>query len=417
MNKVRDVVIVSNSPGEIFSWVRIIAERIKTIDPELRVIIFLVPCPYATGNEKLVADNYKSVDMVVPPLNFLQTVFFGKLPDDYVPSDEGVVVFLGGDYWHAASLSWRLNFPAIAYAARAHVSWANRFNYFLCATERVANSLNKKGIPRGKLITAGHLVVEGVKPTVSREEGFKKWNLNPDHFTLGIFPGSRLYNLQDSLPVFLKVAEEIQWEIPETQFLVGISPFRTMEEVEDVVTRPSTPVKGRKGVIVEDEAGPMIETETGIRLRVMHREQYDMINMSDLVMTIPGTNTAECAYMGTPLVVISSWKARVPPIGLGPLVNRLPYGKLRRFIFSEFVKKLGYIALPNLIAQELIIPEIKVENDSSEITDVILDLIRDGEKRERMGARLKEVMGKSGAAEKISQYILKTLRGEEKVLS
>ena len=309
----RDIVIVSNSPGELSSWVKVTADRLKQKNPDLRIILVLVPCPYASGREMDVAGRFETVDVLISPVQFLQFMFLGRLPEGYTPSKQGIVVFLGGDYWHAAGLAWKLKYPAVAYTARPYVGLQKYFRYIFCPYQSVRDKLEKQGVAPEKLVVVGNLMVEGVKPTMTREEGFSRRDLDPERLTLGIFPGSRLYHMQDSLPVFLRVAEEIHREIPDIQFILGLSPFISIEELQDGLKDPDPPIPGSGGVVSNSGAGYRIVTDEGVTVEVLESDQYDTMNMADVVLTIPGTNTAEVAYLGRPMVVAASWKARIPP--------------------------------------------------------------------------------------------------------
>jgi lipid-A-disaccharide synthase len=408
-----DIVIISNSPGELSSWVKVTSQRLKEKRPDLRIILVLVPCPYASGKEVQVAEKFPSIDIVVPPSRFLQFLFLGKLPPGYKPSHRGVVVFLGGDYWHAAGMAWKLKYPAVAYTTRAYAGLSRYFRHIFCPYESIKEELEKQGVPPEKLVVAGNLMVEGVKPTMSREEGRRKWNLAPDLLTVGIFPGSRLYHVQDSLPVFLKVAEEIKEQVPGVQFVLGLSPFLTVDEIKDCLKSPDTPIPGSGGSVSNSGAGYRIITEGGLPVQILESGQYDAMNVSDLVLTIPGTNTAECAYLGRPMVVASSWKARIPRGGLGFFINSLPIGGFRRAVMHRMLEQLKYMSLPNLIAQSPIVPEVMVEDRAEEITGVAVRLIRDGEGRQKMSLRLREIMGETGAVEKITGTILNLIEPRE----
>jgi hypothetical protein len=56
-----DVVIVSNGPGELSTWVKPLVTQISETLPEARIIILLVPCPYASGEEEKVAASFPGV--------------------------------------------------------------------------------------------------------------------------------------------------------------------------------------------------------------------------------------------------------------------------------------------------------------------------------------------------------------------
>lgn len=409
----KDIIIVTNSPGELSSWARVITDSLKKKMPESRIIIVLVPCPYATGRENEIARSYKAVDVVFTPGDFLRFIVLGKTPDNFKFSDKGIVVFLGGDFWHAATLAWKLKFPAVAYTARSNSGWNSWFKFVFCPDERIHQGLLKLGVPDSKIRIVGNLIVEGVKPGCSREEGLSRWNLDPNKPIIGILPGSRLYHMQDSLPVFLKVVEEVKEAEPDIQFILGLSPFLDIEEVRKTLGAPDSPIGGVGGAITNSGAGLKILTHGGVQVPIMQSMQHDLMNMVDLVLTIPGTNTAECAFLGTPMVVVASWKARIPSGGLGFIMNAIPICGFRKKLYEKVLKRIKYISLPNTIAQKNIVPEVIVDEEPSEITGEVLDLIRDKNRMDRISGELKEAMGEAGAAAKITDTIIEILNGSE----
>jgi lipid-A-disaccharide synthase len=405
-----DVVIITNSPGELSSWARVMTDSIKTKRPDARVIIMLVPCPYATGKEEEIARKFPAVDIVFSPKDFLRFIFFNKTPGNFKFSQKGIVFFLGGDFWHAASAAWKLNFPAIAYTARADSGWNSRFRYILCPDERIRRGLLELKVPDRKIKVVGNLIVEGVKPTIAKSECQRQWNLDPSKLTIGIFPGSRIYHMQDSLPVFLKVAEEVKQEEPNVQFIIGLSPFINPDEISQTLASPRSPIEGVKGAITNSDGALKVVTSGGVTIPVFQSLQYDVMNTADIIITIPGTNTAECAYLGKPMVVSSSWKARIPRGGLGFFMNSLPIGNLRKKLYLGMLEKLKYTALPNMIAQRSIVPEVFVNDSSKEISDVVVKMIKDEQWREKISDELKQIMGKTGAAKKITDLVFEVMQ-------
>lgn len=409
----KDVIIVTNSPGELSSWARVITDSLKKKMPDSRIIVVLVPCPYATGKEDEIARSYKAVDVVFTPADFLRFFLLGKTPDNFKFSDKGIVIFLGGDFWHAAGLAWRTKFPAVAYTARPNSGWNSYFKYFFCPDERIRHGLLKLGVPDSKIRIVGNLIVEGVKPECSREEGLSRWNLDPDKPIIGILPGSRLYHMQDSLPVFLQVVEEVKQAEPDVQFILGLSPFLDIEEVKKTLDSPESPIGGVGGSIANSGGSLKILTQGGVQILIMQSMQHDLMNMVDMILTIPGTNTAECAFMGTPMVVVASWKARIPSGGLGFIMNAIPICGLRKKMYEKVLQRIKYISLPNTIAQKDIVPEVIVDEEASEVTGVVLDLIRDKSRMHRISGELKEAMGEAGAAAKITDIVIEILNGSE----
>ena len=60
-----DVVILSNGPGEVATWVKPVVREIshKTADtaPNVRISVILSPCPHASGQESYILEGYPEV--------------------------------------------------------------------------------------------------------------------------------------------------------------------------------------------------------------------------------------------------------------------------------------------------------------------------------------------------------------------
>ena len=116
------VVLVSNGPGELSTWVRPLAERLHAILP-LRprladtagsLQLVLVPCPNATGQEHVAAAPWGLFERITPAIRFWDLLL---RPQRYGPwPRRGVVVFLGGDQFWTVLLSARLGYRHITYA-------------------------------------------------------------------------------------------------------------------------------------------------------------------------------------------------------------------------------------------------------------------------------------------------------------
>ena len=79
-NESAAVVIVSNGPGELATWVKpvldyLIKQKSKSINlniPNYKLVLSLVPCPNATGKEYTVANEWQIFDLIIPPKHFLK---------------------------------------------------------------------------------------------------------------------------------------------------------------------------------------------------------------------------------------------------------------------------------------------------------------------------------------------------------
>ncbi|CCQ55528.1 Lipid-A-disaccharide synthase [Crocosphaera watsonii WH 0005] len=95
-----DILILSNGPGEITTWVRPVVKALRTelgTDPQqTRISVMLSPCPHSTGQEATIASRYPEVDRVQSSEQFFSFLVGGKTRDDWNWREQGVVLFLGG---------------------------------------------------------------------------------------------------------------------------------------------------------------------------------------------------------------------------------------------------------------------------------------------------------------------------------
>ena len=148
-NESAAVVIVSNGPGELATWVKpvlenLIKQKSRSINSNItdyKLVLTLVPCPNATGKEFKVANDWKILDLIIPAKHFFKLLLkpssFGAWPR------KGVVVFLGGDQFWNILLAKRLGYKSITYAEWI-ARWP-RWNLHIAAmNEEVRNKLPKK---------------------------------------------------------------------------------------------------------------------------------------------------------------------------------------------------------------------------------------------------------------------------------
>jgi len=128
-----DILILSNGPGEVTTWVRPV---VKALRQQLgcdrtfvRISVILSPCPNATGKEAQIVQSYPEVDRVQGAEHFFPFLLWGKTAENWDWRDRGVVVFLGGDQFFPVVIGSRLGYRTVVYAewdARWH-RWIDRF--------------------------------------------------------------------------------------------------------------------------------------------------------------------------------------------------------------------------------------------------------------------------------------------------
>jgi lipid-A-disaccharide synthase len=107
-----DIVLVSNGPGELYTWVRPVLTELRRQAPEQRVTVSLVPCQFASGQETRIAETF-GADSVTSPNDFVRllagdrSAFGGRA---------GAVLGLGGGVGLALGLAERLKAPTFRYS-------------------------------------------------------------------------------------------------------------------------------------------------------------------------------------------------------------------------------------------------------------------------------------------------------------
>lgn len=398
-----DYVIITNSPGELSAWVKPVGKLLKEKRPNSRVIILLVPCFYSTGREREIAQKFSFADTVLGPKDFIKMAF-GLKAGNFKPAKKGVVISLGGDPWHAALISKKFKYPAVIYTMKQFET-ASHFKHTFVIHELLKHHiLRRNNLVDSRVEVVGDLMQDSVQPEMTPQETRKKWNLQTGSQLITLFPGSRLPHVEESLPVFLKVCEQIRESNPKSRFIVCLSPFVKLEDVKKFI-------KKRKHYLIEGTWGELkdncITTEKGVKVDIAQQYRYDLISISDLVITIPGTNTAEIASLGKPMIVAFTWKAKIPSGGLGFFVNAIPLtGILKKAVMSYTYRNVKFKGLPNALAGKEITPEVVVDESAEQITSVAKTLLSDEKLRSDISVELLKIMGGGGAALKIADKII-----------
>lgn len=376
-----DIVLVANSPGELNSLAKPIAEKFRAKSPDSRITLFLTPCQYASGHEVEFVKKTLPVNEVISSEEYQKWILGGVLPRDIKFGESGVVLFLGGDLLHATLASKKLNFPAYAYLAGKHIGWTGFYKKFF-VPDHVAYALfAQQNLPDEKLRIVGDLMVDSVKG-LEKAEARQKWHLDPNRPTLALLPGSRDWEIKHMVPLYEKIVKLLKGKIKDLQAMVIVAPFTSITEIE----------KHAKGHLFDVYAP--LESATA----------------ADLALTIPGTNTAQLALLGVPEIMIFPLDdPKVIPLegllhylGIVPLLG----GLIKRAVAFAVNKNTKFFALPNIKADRMIIPEFRGRIKPVRVAQLIEELLRDPDRLFKMNRELLVSLGAPGAADHITEVIL-----------
>ncbi len=164
----------------------------------------------------------------------------------------------------------------------------------------------------------GNPVISGYSLKLSFNDFCNKFGLDTEKNIISVFPGSRIQEIYNHLPVLKKFIELITAERDDIQFVLCKS-------------------SSIKGTQVE-------KTFSDLPVRIIHSDHHwEILNYSSVALCKSGTVTLQSAAAGTPSVVFY----RVNPLS---------------FMIAKRIVRTKFISLPNIIAGKYINPEL-IQND------------------------------------------------------
>ncbi|MDI7258371.1 MAG: lipid-A-disaccharide synthase [Thermodesulfobacteriota bacterium] len=220
---------------------------------------------------------------------------------------------------------------------------------------------------------AGHPLLDIVEPTLSKEEALRQFGLDPERRTIGLLPGSRIHEIKRLLPELLASAHLLQKEMPDLQFIIPLAPGISQETLSPYLKKNPVPVK------------------------VVEGRTYDVMNLSDLLITASGTATLEGAILGKPMIIL--YKVSFPS-----------------YLIGRALIQVDHIGLVNLVAEKKIAPElIQQDITPQRITEEAVRILRDPILYQRITeamAGVRERLGQPGAAERVAHIVISLLQQE-----
>ena len=411
------VVLVSNGPGEITTWVKPVVDDLKrretnSIDKKInnfKIILALVPCPNATGKEDSVADNWQKIDLIIPARNFLKLIFKPSLYALW--PKRGVVVFLGGDQFWNILLAKRLGYKSITYAEWI-ARWP-RWNHHIAAmNQEVRAKIPKKFQKKCEII--GDLMADNTNDFNKIEEiTNKKW--------VALLPGSKKLKLSIGIPFFLQLADYLYESKQNINIMIPLAPTIELRDFMYFQSNKNPIAKyySSKIKLIKRIDNPLftyvIETRKSAKIFILNQpSNLNILSQCKLAITTVGANTSELAAINLPMIVVlptqhlsvmNAWDGIFGILGKFSLIN-----KLQSLVINKwYLNKQKFYAWPNLKAKKLITPERIGNILPKEIADEALYLLSNKDLLDEQKTNLSQLRGDKGAARKLSSLILETL--------
>lgn len=405
-----DILILSNGPGEVTTWVRPVVQALREqLGEGIRISVVLSPCPNASGKEKAIALSYPEVDRVQGVEAFFPFLLWGKTADNWDWRDRGIVVFLGGDQFFAVTISKRLGYRSVIYAEwdARWLAWCDRFG--VMNAEVLAKIQPQYA---HKFTVVGDLMAEAAQFTSHSQPEIGE--------LIGILPGSKPAKLSQGVPFGLAVAEYVQQKRPQTRFILPVAPTLDLSTLARFADAQSNPVSHYFGNIsaelVTSKERAFLKTNNGLQVELWREfPAYSILAQCQLCLTTVGANTAELGALGVPMIVLiptqqldamRSWD------GIPGILANLPIlgSFFAKAINGLVLRQKRLFAWPNIWAGEAIVPELVGNLQPQEVGDLVLDYLANPEKLEQVRSRLRNVRGEPGAASKIAQLVREELQ-------
>ncbi|MFM7267643.1 MAG: glycosyl transferase, partial [Cyanobium sp.] len=264
------IVLVSNGPGELSTWVRPLAEQLHRLLPlrprdpaaACSLQLVLVPCPNATGQEERVARRWELFSRVLPASRFwwllLRPARHGPWPR------QGVVVFLGGDQFWTVLLSARLGYRHLTYAewVARWPQWNDRVATMgPDASGRLARRWRSRSVEVGDLMADLSASAREAAPL-------------PDGEWVALLPGSKRAKLQVGMPFRLETADRLSAARPGCRFLLPVAPTTSVPELL-AYAGPANPLTAFYAAaapeLLQGPEGPELRTAAGTRILLIEQ--------------------------------------------------------------------------------------------------------------------------------------------------
>ncbi|MBF2063789.1 MAG: lipid-A-disaccharide synthase [Calothrix sp. C42_A2020_038] len=403
-----DILILSNGPGEVTTWVRPVVKALRRLlgdDREyVRISVVLSPCPNASGREVDIARSYPEVDRVQGTEHFFPFLLWGKTAQNWDWRNKGVVVFLGGDQFFPVVIGKRLGYKTVVYA-EWDARWHNLIDRFGVMKPEVMPKSSKYA---NKFTVVGDLMAEAGAID----------NKNQDitsSVIIGILPGSKAAKLAQGVPLTVAIAEYVHAQKPDIKFIIPVAPtldLQTLASFADPKQNRVAEYFDFKGACLTNlDDRPILKTTKGLCVELYKQNPaYDLLAQCSICLTTVGANTAELGSLAVPMIVLlptqqldamRSWDGL-----LGILANLPGVGtSFAKLINWWFLRKKGLLAWPNIWAQQEIVPELVGKLLPQEVANMVLDYLDNPEKLEQVRNKLRSARGQAGAAQKLATIV------------
>ncbi|MCG8314243.1 MAG: lipid-A-disaccharide synthase [Pseudomonadales bacterium] len=197
----------------------------------------------------------------------------------------------------------------------------------------------------------GHPLANLIDPDIDVLRAKQHWGYGSHDRVVAVLPGSRAGELKYMGPMFIDVMRRMHLMDPRIKFVVPIANDALKQQFEQ----------------------QLIQIEQALPIQIIDGHSREVMAASDAVLVTSGTATLEAMLLKRPMVVAFKW------------------GAITHAILSRLVK-VDYIALPNLLAKDKLVPEFLQDEVKPEVlAKSMLELLNDSDRREHIKRSFDEI--------------------------
>lgn len=370
----RVMISAGEASGDIHAGA--VAAALKKIDSSIEVFGMGGECLRAAGGEVVFDIKDHSV------MGFVEVV--KKLPDilrlkrDFVQlmRERKPDVFMTIDYpdfnMRVAKIAHEMGIPVLSFIPPSAWVWRKgRAKKVAGFADKVAcifpfeYEVYKEAGANAEFV--GHPLVDIVKPSMTRAEAEAWAGKDSSKKLVLLMPGSRLMEIEKTLPTLLEAGKLLQKQRPEVQFVLPRAGTIPLELLESKIKA------------------------SGLEVRITEGHNYDLFSIADLALATSGTVTLEAALCGLGSVIVYRAAA------------------LTFFIAKLFVK-IPHIGLPNIVAGRQVMPELLQDDfTAARVAEEAMKLLEEPRNAElhKDIAEVKKRLGAPGAVQRVAELIIR----------
>ncbi|MBF2098468.1 MAG: lipid-A-disaccharide synthase [Gloeomargaritaceae cyanobacterium C42_A2020_066] len=413
MTNTVDVVILTNGPGEVATWVRpaVAALRVHfaALGQSLRISVVLTPCPHASGQEAAVLAQDPGIDRVQSPEGFFPFLLWGQTQQSWDWQPQGLVIFLGGDAFYPLLVARHLGYATLLYAEE-QVRWPHWYTGLALRHENLMAQVPRRA--RAKAQVIGNLVAaQGTSRPAEHETTCRP--------LIGLLPGSKPVKLTQGVPFALSVAEVLHAARPDLDFVIPLAPTLSPATLATYALAEHNPLIKTLGWTEahlenpQAELTPYLVTTQGVRVQVWQTfPAHGLLARCHLCLTTVGANTAELGALGVPMLVVVPTHLPFKQMrawgGLPGILAGLPGigGWVADWTTRWTLSRAGLLAWPNIWAGRPIVPEQVGALTPAQVAATMLELL-EPERLARMRQELLQVRGSDDAPQALAAMAAK----------